>query len=111
MTANKNCEYEWGVHVSVFSEAAGLTREQVAATRLAGADEPCWDDKATTLIQCVDDLCNDACIGETVYTEFQRLWTVEEQLEIMSLCGNYHLISFVANSSRLPPESTAARFP
>src|SRR6202012_5200630 len=32
-TASANCEYEWGVHVAVFAERAGLTDEQIRATR------------------------------------------------------------------------------
>jgi ethanolamine ammonia-lyase large subunit len=27
------CEYEWGVHVQLFAAAAGLSEQQVAATR------------------------------------------------------------------------------
>ena len=32
------CEYEWGVHVVTFADAAHLTTEQVRATVLASAD-------------------------------------------------------------------------
>ena len=35
-TALTNCEYEWGVHVATFAEAAHLTEEQVRATVLGG---------------------------------------------------------------------------
>lgn len=31
------CEYEWGVHVTTFGKAAGLSREEVRAT----LDSPC----------------------------------------------------------------------
>src|ERR1700686_3827215 len=31
------CEYEWGVHVSTFAQAAHLTEAQVGATGLEGA--------------------------------------------------------------------------
>ena len=34
------CEYEWGVHVAIFAEAAELTGEQIRATVLDGADAP-----------------------------------------------------------------------
>src|SRR5712675_2592773 len=36
------CEYEWGVHVATFAEAAQLTETQVRATVLDSADAPCW---------------------------------------------------------------------
>src|ERR1700744_178799 len=36
--ALNGCEYEWGVHVSVFAEAAGLGAEEVRATVHGDAD-------------------------------------------------------------------------
>ena len=111
VTANKNCEYEWGVHVAAFSRAAGLTETQIAATRTGGSDAECWDDRESTLITCVDQICDQAKIGDAAYERFQALWDLEQQLEILSLCGNYHLISFVANTTRLDREPMAATFP
>src|ERR1700754_4928738 len=40
--ALNTCEYEWGVHVAIFAQAAGLTAEQVHATVREDADAPCW---------------------------------------------------------------------
>lgn len=111
VTANKNCEYEWGVHVTVFSKAAGLTEEQVDATRLHGSDAECWSEQESVLIECVDQLCERATIADEAYRRFQALWTAEQQLEILALCGNYHLVSFVANTSRIDNEPIAAVFP
>src|SRR5689334_2157457 len=55
-TALANCEYEWGVHVALFAKKAGLTGEQVAATRSAAADAPCWNEAEQALIAAVDAL-------------------------------------------------------
>lgn len=111
VTADKDCEYEWGVHVTAFSKAAGLTREQVEATRLAAADAPCWTARERLLIRCVDELCEHATIGDGTYEQLQTHWDLAQQLEILALCGNYHTVSFVANTSRIALEETAARFP
>ena len=111
ITANLNCEYEWGVHVSVFANAAKFTEEKIAATRLTCQDMKCWSEKEYTLINCVDDLCQYAKIQDHNYAEFQENWDLEQQLEILALCGNYHTVSFVANTSRLPNEVTAPSFP
>ncbi|MEP3248507.1 MAG: carboxymuconolactone decarboxylase family protein [Sneathiella sp.] len=110
-TANKNCEYEWGIHVSIFSRQADLTEEQVAATRTGDPNVACWPEDDRLLIHCVDDICQYAKIQEKNYAAFQDHWTAEQQLEILSLCGNYHTISFVANSARLENEEIGARFP
>lgn len=110
-TANLNCEYEWGVHVSHFAEAAKFSREQIAATKTKAADAECWPLREQRLLASVDDLCATACISEHNLSAFQTEWQLEQQLEIFAVCGNYHTVSFVANSSRLGLEPGAANFP
>jgi alkylhydroperoxidase family enzyme len=111
VTANANCEYEWGVHVSAFAAAARLSSEQVAATRGAPCDATCWSEREALLLTCIDQLCDNARIDEPEYVRFQETWTLEQQLEILALAGNYQLVSYVANTTRLAPEPGAARFP
>ena len=111
VTANNDCEYEWGVHVAVFSKAAKLRDEQIAATRAGGADAPCWEATQRGLIMAVDELCAGGTMCDETLAQFQVDWTTDQQLEIMALCGAYHTISFVANVSRLPGEPFGSRFP
>lgn len=111
VTANLDCEYEWGVHVKAFSRAARFTEEQIAATRIGENGSDCWSSEERLLIECVDQLCADGTIGDGVYERFQQPWDLDQQLEILALCGHYHLISFVANTSRIGNEPTAPRFP
>jgi alkylhydroperoxidase family enzyme len=110
-TSNLDCEYEWGVHVAAFAKAAGLTDEQVAATRLGDGGSPCWSDEERLLIHAIDDLCRAGGIEPATYAEVARTWDLEEQLEIIAICGNYHTICFVANTARLEGERFGARFP
>jgi len=111
VTANKDCEYEWGVHVTAFSEHVELTEAQVKATRLGDHTSICWSDEESLLIQAVDELCTKGRVEDSTYAQFQQTWTVQQQLEILALCGNYHTISFVANTARLDGESFGAKFP
>jgi len=55
-TGLAGCEYEWGVHVAVFAEHAGLTDEQIRATCNARPDASCWSDAERALIAAVDAL-------------------------------------------------------
>ena len=110
VTANNQCEYEWGVHVSVFAKAARLTPAQIAATCAAEGTGPFWDEDENLLIQCIDQLCQQSKIQDAIYEKFQEHWTLEQQLEILALCGNYHLVSLVANTSRLSLEPASASF-
>ena len=71
-TANKDCEYEWGVHVTAFSKAAKLTQEQITATRLGEDDAKCWTPKESLLVRCVDELCLHAKIQDDTYEQFQE---------------------------------------
>jgi len=109
VTANRDCEYEWGVHVAVFSKAAGLTAEQVASTRQSSA--ACWSPKEQRLIAAIDQLCVSSTLDDNRLAEFQADWSNEEQLEILALCGTYSTISLVANVARLSPEEFAPNFP
>ena len=45
--ALNRCEYEWGVHVAIFAEAARLTRDDIRATVHGDADAPCWSEAET----------------------------------------------------------------
>src|SRR5437879_4873259 len=54
--ARTGCEYEWGVHVATFAEAAHLTDVQIRATVLSEADAACWSAAEHALIAAVDAL-------------------------------------------------------
>ena len=111
VTANKDCEYEWGVHVAAFSQAAGLTQEQVVATRKSDHEAGCWTSEESLLIKCIDELCTHAKIQDETYAQFQEQWNLEQQLELLALCDNYHIVCFVANTARIPGEEIGAKFP
>ena len=104
ITANNNCEYEWGVHVCVFGEAAQLTDAQIEATCLEGIDANQWSDEEANMLEAIDQLCASGNIDNTILEIFQQNWTREQQLEILALSGTYHMISFVANTARLSNE-------
>lgn len=111
VTANRNCEYEWGVHVTYFADAATLTPDEVTATRISAPGSDVWTTQEQTLIRFLDELClNSAPTPETL-AQIQGSWTAEQQLEILALCGAYTTISLVANTAGLAPEGFAARFP
>ena len=108
VTANRNCEYEWGVHVAIFAKAAGLTPDQVSATRKR--DDGCWSEKERRLLEAIDQLCHSSTLDNAALAYFQQDWSVNEQLEIIALCGAYSTISLVANVARLQCENFAAKF-
>lgn len=111
VTANNKCEYEWGVHIAVFSNAARFTKKQIRDVCSSRVDPLLWSSEELALLEAVDQLCFTGRIAGKNLVAFQQNWTVEKQLEIIALCGTYHTISFVANVAELPCEPFAARFP
>ena len=109
--ARTGCEYEWGVHVAAFAEAAHLTEEQVRATVLGGADAPCWSPAERALIAVVDALQVNATLSDSEFAALKAHYDDAKILEVMLLCGFYRTVSYLANGLALPLEENAARFP
>ncbi len=104
-------EYEWGVHVAFFAERVGFTPEQVAATCGAEASAGAFPARERLLIRLVDALHDEARVGDALWASLRVEWTEEQVIELIALAGFYHLISFVTNALRIPPEPYGARFP
>ncbi len=111
VTANRGCEYEWGVHVAAFSAHVGLSETQIRATCDPALRATCWSRREFLLLQVVDELCHTGTLDDAALIAFQIDFDIAEQLEVLALIGNYHTVSFVANLARLDPEPFAARFP
>jgi alkylhydroperoxidase family enzyme len=109
--ARTGCEYEWGVHVAIFADAAGLTDQQVRATVLGEADAPCWSAAEQALIAAVDALHDRATLSGGEFKALSAHYDDAKIFEIMLLCGFYRTVSYLANGLELPLEEKAARFP
>ncbi|MFN3523536.1 MAG: carboxymuconolactone decarboxylase family protein [Phenylobacterium sp.] len=105
------CEYEWGVHVSAFAEAARLTPQQVRATVLSPPDDACWSPGEQALIAAVDALHARAALSDDEFAGLAAHYDTEQILEVLLLCGFYRTVAYVANGLDLPLEPGAARFP
>jgi alkylhydroperoxidase family enzyme len=105
------CEYEWGVHVAIFAQAAQLNDAQVRATVLDGADAPCWSPAERALIGAVDALHVRATLSDSEFKALAAHYDDAKIFEIILLCGLYRTVSYLANGLDLPLEEKAARFP
>ena len=109
--ARTGCEYEWGVHIAAFAEAAHLTDEQVRATVLGKANAACWSAAEQALIAAVDALHERARLSDAEFKALSAHYETAKILEIIQLCGFYRTVSYLANTLALPLEENAARFP
>jgi alkylhydroperoxidase family enzyme len=108
--ARCRCEYEWGVHVAAFAERVGLTRAQIRSLAVGDAADPGWDDADRVLIEAVDALHDQAAIDDDLWLRMEPIFSEQQRLDLLLLCGWYHAISFAANGARVELEPGAPRF-
>lgn len=104
------CEYEWGVHISIFAADAALTPEQIEATVNAAADAACWSAPEQALLAAVDALHQRSTLSDDEFDRLRLHYNEDQVLEIILLCGFYRTVSYLANALQLPLEDNAARF-
>jgi alkylhydroperoxidase family enzyme len=104
------CEYEWGVHIAAFAQAARLTAEEVAATAGEGSAAPLWTDAERALLAAAEALHARATLSDAEFAALRAHYDEAQVLEVLMLCGFYRMVSYVANGLDLPLEDGAARF-
>ncbi|KUL31025.1 carboxymuconolactone decarboxylase family protein [Actinoplanes awajinensis] len=109
--ARCGCEYEWGVHVMVFADRAGLTRSEIASLTHGHADDSCWSaGRERVLIQVADALHDASDISDELWDSARAVLDEPQLLDLLMLCGWYHAVSFAARATRVDLEPGAPRF-
>jgi 4-carboxymuconolactone decarboxylase len=109
--ARCGAEYEWGVHVTGFAKAAGLTDAEVRHTVSYPPDPDAWSAKDAALIAMVDQLHETSTIADALWATLAGHYDEGQLIELVMLAGWYHAISFVCNAARVPLERWQARLP
>jgi alkylhydroperoxidase family enzyme len=110
VTAQCGSEYEWGVHVALFAEHAGLDAAQRRPWREADRTTPAGTEDALLIRFC--DALQAACdIDDTLWAGLRAAFSEEAMLELLLFAGFYRMVSYLTNVLRLPLEPYAARFP
>jgi alkylhydroperoxidase family enzyme len=104
--ANCGCEYEWGVHVTIFAQAATLVHADITATLSRGT----LPGEDGAIFKLADHLHDHAMIDDELWMELKSYFSNEQLIELMMLAGFYHSISYIANGLRIDQEPMAARF-
>ena len=105
------CEYEWGVHVAFYGHSVGLTEEQLAATVRGSASDAAFSSDQALLIELVDQLHDTATVEDRLWAALAERYSEAQLVELVTLVGQYHAVSFVANAFGVEHEEAAARFP
>lgn len=109
--ARCGCEYEWGVHVAAFARPLGFSEEEIDATVHDGAGSAPWSEREALLVRLVDELHDTATVSDSLWDGLAVHWKPAQLMELITLVGQYHAVSFVANGLRVELEDAAARFP
>jgi 4-carboxymuconolactone decarboxylase len=105
------CEYEWGVHATVFGKAVGLTPEALQATAIGDANDPVWSERDALLVRLADELHHTAQVSGELWNALAAHWDVPQLIELLIVAGAYHVIAYVANGAQVGLEEWAQRFP
>ena len=105
------CEYEWGVHATVFGRPLGFTGRAAAATVHGDANDTAWSDRQRLLVGLADELHRDGTLSDGLWARLAAEWPDEQLIELVAVAGFYHLVSYLANSARVELEEAGERFP
>lgn len=109
--ARCGCEYEWGVHLMVFADRAGLTPTEVTSLTRGSPGDPCWTaGREATLIRMTDALHDSCDIDDELWRLAQKSFDERQLLDVPLLSGWYHAICFAARTARVDLEPGAPRF-
>jgi 4-carboxymuconolactone decarboxylase len=106
--ARCGCAYEWGVHAAAFAGPVGLSPALIAATWTRG---PVDDPTDALILRAADELHDTGTLADATWAALSARFDPPALLELVTVAGFYHLISFIASAARVPTEPWAARPP
>ena len=109
VTARCGADYEWGVHVAVFADKAGLTDDQVRSLASGDHRDDCWPDPADrAVLAAVDGLHDDHDLDDSTWPALVAAVGEDGALDVILVAGWYHAISYAVRALRLPLEPGTA---
>ncbi|AGU50761.1 carboxymuconolactone decarboxylase family protein [Variovorax paradoxus B4] len=108
--ARCGAEYEWGVHVAAFGDAAGFSATDRRVMASAAEDVELLAPRDRLLVSMVDQLHDTCHVDDMLWEALSAHWSPPQLIELMMLAGWYHAVSYVCNAARVPLEKWAARW-
>lgn len=109
--ANCNCQYEWGVHASLFGGKAGFSAEQLQDCVQKNCKLELWNEPERLILALADCLHQHADCSEELWPALQQHFDEAQMLELLALAGAYHSVAFLANACRIEAEPFAYPYP
>lgn len=98
-------EYQWGLHVAVFAERAGLSDEQIRSLVYGSSTDDCWTaQRDRLLVDLADQLHVTSDVDDELWAQLSDSFDEEQLLDLLALCGWVHTIGFLTRGARMDPE-------
>ena len=104
-------EYEWGMHVSIYAEKCGLSEAQVMELTIGHPGEALWTEKERVIVRVVDELHHHSTVSDATWAAMCTHWPEDQRVELILSSAFYHMAAFFLNSTAVPLEKGARRFP
>ncbi len=108
-TARCGAEYERGVHVAAYGAGVGWQPAEPAIVQ-GDAQTGAWPDEQALLVHLADALHKQYTVGDALWQSLAARFSDTQLIELITLAGLYHAVSYLANALRLAPEPFAPRF-
>ncbi len=94
-----NCQaiYEFGQH-TLFGKDVGLTDAEIYGVTRPLNQHP-WTDEERAVLQVVDDLYADDCVGDAAWTEACKFFNESDMCHLIMAAGCYRVVSGFLNSA------------
>lgn len=102
--------YEWGVHATLFGGLAGFDDDQLRST-WTGVPLDTWTDDERAVIQACDELHAASQLSAATWSVLRGHFDDAQCIELVTLAGLYHAISFVVNVTEVEAEPWARQPP
>jgi alkylhydroperoxidase family enzyme len=108
-------EYEWGMHVSIYGAKCQLDAAAVRALTLAPAwtdlDATAWTPAERLVVRMADELHHHTTLADETWQQMAAHWPREQVIELIFAASFYHMAAGFLNSTAVPLEDGAERFP
>jgi alkylhydroperoxidase family enzyme len=92
--------FVWGEHVKM-GKAAGLTPEEIERVT-EGSAAAGWNDADRTVLRAAEELVEGLMISDATWEKLAAQLDAADQLEFISMVGQYQALGAIQNSLRIP---------
>ena len=100
-----------GRHVAAFGSRAAWTPEEIEATVRGDAETGCWSEEESSVIRLADQLHHTSGVGDDAWQAASSHFAADQLIELVTLAGLYHAVSFMVNAFGVQHEESAPSFP